>query len=76
MKRSRSRREALQGVEENARIKRGNDAVVRVCIIGFGLAIVAIVPVPWGWKIVLFLAIMLFVGILMPAVRRARRRPF
>jgi hypothetical protein len=70
----RSRRGASQGVEENARIKRGNDAIVRVCIIGFGLAIAAIAPVPWGWKIALFLAIIFFVGILMPAVRRARSR--
>ena len=70
----RLRRGASQGAEENARIKRGNDAIVRVCIIGFGLAIAAIAPVSWGWKIALFLAIMFFVGILMPAVRRARSR--
>jgi hypothetical protein len=70
----RSRRGNLEGAAENARIKRGNDTVVRVCIIGFGLAIAAIAPVPWGWKIVLFVAIMFFVGILMPAVRRARSR--
>lgn len=72
----RSRRGGSQGVEENARIRRGNDVIVRVCIIGFGLAIVAILPVPWGWKIALFLAIMFFVGIIMPAVRRARSRAF
>ena len=72
----RLRRAAFQGVKENARIKGGNDAIVRVCIIGFGLAIAAILPVPWGWKIVLFLAIMFFIGILMPAVSRARSRYF
>jgi hypothetical protein len=73
---NRSRRGGSHWVEENARIRRGNDAIVRVSIIGFGLAIAAIVPVPWGWKIALFLAIMLFVGIIMPAVRRARSRAF
>jgi len=49
---------------------------VRVCIIGFGLTIVAILPVPWGWKIGLFLATMCLVGILIPAVGRARKYPF
>ena len=73
---NRSRREGSHWVEENARIRRGNDAIVRVCIIAFGLAIAAIVPVPWGWKIALFTAIMLFVGIMMPAVRRTRNRAF
>ena len=47
--------------------------MVRACMIGLGIAIAAIVPVPWGWKIVLFLAIMFFVGIVMPAVARARK---
>jgi hypothetical protein len=42
--RNRSRRGGAHRVEENARIRRGNDAIVRVCIIGFGLAIAAIVP--------------------------------
>jgi hypothetical protein len=42
--RNRSRRGGSHRVEENARIRRGNDAVVRVCIIGFGLTIAAIVP--------------------------------
>jgi hypothetical protein len=45
-------------------------------MVGFGLAIAAILPVPWGWKIGLFLGIMFLVGILIPAVGRARNRPF
>jgi hypothetical protein len=67
---------AFLGLREIARIKRGNDALVRVCIIGFGVAIAAIVPVTWGWKIPLFLAIMILVGIIMPAVRRVRVNPY
>jgi galactitol-specific phosphotransferase system IIC component len=64
------------GLREQARIKRGNDALVRVCIIAFGVAIAAIAPVTWGWKIALFLMIMLLVGIIMPAISRARRNPY
>jgi Flp pilus assembly protein TadB len=72
---SRDRSEAARRLEDNARVKRGNDALVRVCIIAFGLAIAAILPVSWEWRIGLFLAIMFMVGILIPAVGRARKRP-
>jgi hypothetical protein len=72
-RRSPARSEASLGREENARIKRGNDALVRLCIIGFGLAIVAILPVPWGWKIGLFLGIIFVVGILIPALGHTRK---
>ena len=44
-------------------------------MIAFGLAIAAIAPVAWGWKIALFLLIMSLVGIIMPAISRARRYP-
>lgn len=71
----RSRRGGSRGLEENARIRRGYNTVVRVFIIGFGLAIAAIAPVPWGWKIVLFFSIMFFVGIIIPAVGRAKKEP-
>jgi len=64
------------GLREQARIKRGNDALVRVYIIALGVAIAAIAPVTWGWKIALFLMIMLLVGIIMPAISRARRHPY
>jgi len=64
------------GLREQARIKRGNDALVRVSIIAFGVAIAAIAPVTWGWKIALFLMLMLLVGIIMPAISRARRHPY
>ena len=57
--------------QEKARIKQGTDAVVRVCMIGLAIAIVAITPVTWGWKIALFLVIMLVVGIIMPVIWRA-----
>jgi hypothetical protein len=46
---------------------------VRLCIIGFGLAIAAILPVPWGWKIGLFLGIIFVVGILIPALGHTRK---
>jgi hypothetical protein len=71
-----ARSEASRRLEDNARIKRGNDALVRLCIIGFALAIAAILPVPWGWKIGLFLGIIFAVGVLIPAVGRARKNPF
>jgi len=45
-------------------------------MIAFGVAIVAIAPVTWGWKIALFLMIMLLVGIIMPAISRVRRNPY
>jgi hypothetical protein len=67
------RQEVSQRVREDAWIKRGNDAMVRVCILGFAIAIAAIVPVPWGWKIALFLAIMLVIGVLIPALGRMRK---
>lgn len=73
---SRPRGRAFLGLQEQARIKRGNDALVRVCMIGFGVAITAIAPVAWGWKITLFLVIMFLVGIIMPAIRRAQRNPY
>jgi hypothetical protein len=72
-KQSPARSEASRGLEDNARIKRGNEALVRLCIIGFGLAIAAILPVPWGWKIGLFLGIIFVVGILIPALGHTRK---
>ncbi|HMD63392.1 MAG TPA: hypothetical protein VKF83_05390 [Stellaceae bacterium] len=72
---SRFRRRALQGLREQARINDGNDAIVRVCMIGLGIAIAAIAPVGWAWKIVLFLVIMFVVGIVVPVIWRARRNP-
>jgi hypothetical protein len=70
---SRTRQRAPPGQQEQARIERGNDAIVRVCIVVFSVAIAAIAPVPWGWKIALFLAIVFFVGIIMPTIARTRR---
>jgi hypothetical protein len=67
---------AFLGLREIARIKRGNDALVRVCMIGFAVAIAAIAPVTWGWKFPLFLVVMILVGIIMPAIRRARVNPY
>ena len=68
-------RRALWGLREQARINDGNDAIVRLCMIGLGIAIVAIAPVTWAWKIVLFLVIMFIVGIVVPVIWRARRNP-
>jgi Flp pilus assembly protein TadB len=68
----RSRPRALFGLNEQVLTERGNSTLVRVCMIVFGIAIVAIAPVVWIWKIVLFLLIMFLVGVLMPAIRRAR----
>jgi hypothetical protein len=68
--------EASRRLEDNAHVKRGNDALVRICMIGFGLAITAILPVSWAWKIGLFVGIMFVVGILIPLVGRARRNSF
>jgi len=68
-------RRALWGLREQARINDGYDAIVRLCMIGLGIAIVAIAPVSWAWKIVLFLVIMVVVGIIVPAIWRARRNP-
>jgi hypothetical protein len=65
---SQTRQRPRFGLEEQAHIKRGNEAVVRVCIIGFSVAIAGIAPVMWGWKIALFLAIIFLVGIVMPAI--------
>ncbi len=62
-------------LKEALRIRGGNDAVSRVCMIGFGMAIAAITPVTWFWKIPLFLMIMFLVGTIMPAIWRARRNP-
>ena len=73
---SHPRRSMFLGLREQARIKRGNDALVRVFMIAFGVAIAAIAPVTWGWKIALFLTIMLLVGIIVPAISRARRNPY
>lgn len=72
---SRARPHALLGLNEQARMARGNNTLVRVCMIAFGIAIVAIAPVVWIWKIALFLLIMFLVGVLMPAIRRARPNP-
>lgn len=71
---SQTRQRQLWGLQEQARIKRGNDAAVRACMIGFSVAIAAIAPLTWGWKIALFLAIMVFVGIIIPTIDRARRK--
>jgi hypothetical protein len=68
-------RRALCGMREQARINDGNDAIVRLCMIGLGIAIVAIAPVTWPWKITLFLVIMFIVGIIVPVIWRARRNP-
>jgi hypothetical protein len=43
-------------------------------MIGFSVAIAAIAPVTWSWKIALFLAIMFLVGIIMPAITRSRAK--
>jgi hypothetical protein len=43
-------------------------------MIGFSVAIAAIAPFTWGWKIELFLAIVVFVGIIIPTIDRARRK--
>jgi Flp pilus assembly protein TadB len=72
---SRTRRRALFGRNELTDMDRGN-TIVRVCMIGFGIAIAAIAPVMWLWKIPLFLSIMLLVGVLLPAIQRARRNPY
>ena len=68
-------RRALWGLREQARINGGNDTIVRLCMIGLGIAIVAIAPVTWVWKIVLFLMIMFIVGIIVPVIWRVRRNP-
>jgi type IV secretory pathway TrbD component len=70
-----TRQRALRRLKEEARIKGGNDAIVRACMVGFGIAIAAIAPVPWGWKIALFFVIMFVVGIIIPAIWWARRNP-
>jgi Flp pilus assembly protein TadB len=73
---SRTRRRALFGRKQPTDMERGNNTIVRACMIGFGIAIAAIVPVVWVWKIPLFLSIMLLVGVLLPAIQRARRNPY
>jgi membrane protein YdbS with pleckstrin-like domain len=60
------------GLNEQVLMERSNSTLVLVCMIVFGIAIVAIPPVVWIWKIVLFLLIMFLVEVLMPAIRRAR----
>jgi Flp pilus assembly protein TadB len=72
---SRARRSVSVGQHEQARMENANNNLVRVCMIGFGTVIVVIAPVVWIWKIPLFLLIMFVVGVLMPAIRRARRNP-
>jgi Flp pilus assembly protein TadB len=72
---SQARRRTPRTLKEALRIRGGNDAVSRVCMIGFGMAIAAITPVTWFWKIPLFLMIMFLVGTIMPAIWRARRNP-
>jgi hypothetical protein len=44
---SRARRRESLGQHEQARLKRANNTLVRVCMIGFGIAIVVIAPVAW-----------------------------
>lgn len=66
------RRRASPTLNEQARLKKGNDTVVRACMIGFGVAIAAIAPVLWPWKIALFFMIMFLVGIVIPVIGRAR----
>jgi len=61
-----------RGLRES-RIKLGHGAIDRVCVVGLGLAIAAIAPVTGGWKIVLFVAIMILVGSVMPAIWRSGR---
>ena len=73
---SRARRRALFGRNKLTDMERGNNTMVRVCMIGFGIAIAAIAPVVWVWKIPLFLSIMLLGGVLLPAIQRARRNPY
>jgi uncharacterized membrane protein YjjP (DUF1212 family) len=74
---SQPRQSMFLGHREQARIKRGNDALVRVCVIAFfGVAIAAIAPVTWDWKIALFAVIMSLVGIIMPAISQARRNEY
>lgn len=68
------RQRVLRRLQEEARIKGGNDTIVRLCIVGFGIAIASLAPVTWGWKIALFLVIMLLVGIIIPAIWRARQK--
>jgi type IV secretory pathway TrbD component len=70
-----ARQRMLPTLKEAVRLKGGNDAISRICMIGFGIAIAAISPVTWVWKIPLFLMIMFLVGIIMPAIWRARRNP-
>jgi hypothetical protein len=72
---SQTRRRPVRALKEALHAKRGNDAISRVCMIGFGISIAAITPVPWVWKIPLFLMIMFLVGIILPAIWRARRNP-
>ena len=72
---SHSHRRALWLLREQARINGGNDMIVRLCMIGLGIAIVSIAPVTWVWKIVLFLVIMFIVSIIVPVIWRVRRNP-
>jgi hypothetical protein len=67
------RQRALRRLREEARIKGRHDAIVRACMVGFGIAIAYIAPIPWGWKIALFLVIMFVVTIIIPVIGRARR---
>jgi Flp pilus assembly protein TadB len=70
--RSQTQRRALFGRNQLTDMDRGNNTIVRVCMIGFGIAIAAIAPVVWVWKIPLFLSIMFLVGVLLPAIQRSR----
>ena len=42
------RQRVLRRLQEEARIKGGNDTIVRLCIVGFGIAIASLAPVTWG----------------------------
>jgi Flp pilus assembly protein TadB len=75
-KKHKAARRALFGRNQLTDMERGNNTIVRVCMIGFGIAIAAIAPVVWVWKIPLFLSIILLVGVLLPAIQRARPKPY
>jgi hypothetical protein len=70
-----ARRRGPVAPNERARLAKGNNTLVRICMIGFGLAIVSLAPVTWPWKIALFLAIMFLVGMVIPIIGGARRVP-
>jgi hypothetical protein len=68
-------KECCHGYRKRRASREGMEAIVQACMVGFGIAIASIAPVTWGWKIALLLAIMLLVGIIIPAMWRARQNP-